>query len=119
MIRVMAPLRPPAWFEDARCLAVMRALFCLQRLLDLSVKDVVDALEVHGALELELVGGESDVEALIAPGPHLEAGRSQLAAARRRLEPVEGEALVVLAMRVLLAERAPGADLKGPADRDR
>lgn len=102
MIRVMAPLRPPAWFHDARCLAVMQALFCLQRRPRLSAGDVVAALEQHGVLDL--VGGRAEVEALVAPGPDLEAARADLAAARHRLGPVEAEPIVVFARQLLRAE---------------
>lgn len=104
MIGVMAPLRPPAWFTDLGSLAVMRALFCLQRLADLSVEEVIDALERHGALEL--AGGRAGVEALVQASPTLDAARRELDAARARMRPVQDEELVRIARHLLAADAA-------------
>lgn len=99
MIGVMATRRPPAWFTDPGCLAVVRALHCLRHVMERSVRDVVTVLEKHDALEL--AGGREAVEALLEPGPHLEIARAHLAAVRAELGPVERDPLVQLA-RVLL-----------------
>jgi hypothetical protein len=110
MIRVMIALRPPAWFTDLGSLAVMRALFCLQRTADLSVEDVIDGLQRHGALEL--AGGRGGVEALVQASPHLDAARRELDAARARLGPVEDEELVRIARSLLAAEGALRPELR-------
>lgn len=104
MIRVMAPLRPPAWFTHDRCLAVMRALFCIQSP-DLDIEEVVAALELHG--DLELAGGRAGVEALVLPGPELDAAREDLRIAREELQPLESEAIVIFARRLLDAAPKP------------
>jgi hypothetical protein len=102
MIRVMAGLRPPSWFLDAGCLAVMRALFCVQRWPGLGVEEVISALQRHG--DLDRAGGPDAVRALVKPGPTLEAGRRELASARASMPSVAIDPLVVFSMDLLAAE---------------
>lgn len=101
MIGVMVIHRPAGWFTDPGCLAVMHALYCLRHAMELHVQDVVAALRRHGALEF--AGGAAAVEALLEPGPHLEAGRADLAVARAALRPLRTNALVLLAQSLLNA----------------
>lgn len=101
MIGVMAPLRPPAWFTHESCLAVMRALYCISHRLK-TLTDLIEALERHDALEL--AGGRDAVEALVQPGPNLDAGLAALAEARAQMRSVDDEEIVRIAGHLLRAE---------------
>lgn len=103
MIQHAADRRRPAWFTDAGCLAVMRALVCLSPCAALSPLDVVDALRCHG--DLDLAGGPGPIEALVEPRPLLHAALRELAEARSRLRPVDEEPIVRLAQSMFAADR--------------
>lgn len=99
MIPAMARLHPPAWFRDEGCLAVMRAIFCVQRWPDLGVEDVIEALESHG--DLDRAGGPGAVRDLVQPGPRLDAGKNELTIARANMAPVVDDPLVQFSVGLL------------------
>lgn len=105
MIRIMAVTRPPAWFTDAGCLAIMQALYCLRHRLRLRAADVADVLLRHGALWL--AGGPRSIEELVAWTPLLARALEELEDARRALLPVDREPLIQLARHLLDPAPAP------------
>lgn len=111
LIRPVAARCPPAWFTDVRCVTIMQALFCCSHVsLEVTLADVVRALESHG--QLAFVGGEDEVAGLVQPGPRLDAARAALEDARRRLGPISVDPIVSFARTLLAAEPAdpcPGA----------